>query len=65
MYSYLCYEQGAMNNLIYDKYYKYTTILSNDIILNSHYCNEKTFILHNYGGKTANTDIKSCFNKHL
>jgi hypothetical protein len=65
MYSYLCYEQGAMNNLIYDKYYKYTTILSNNIILNSHHCNEKTFILHNYGGKTVNTDIKSCFNKHL
>jgi hypothetical protein len=58
-----CYEQGFINELIYNNYNKYTTILSNEIIFNSFICSDKSFILHNYGGDTVNTDVKSCFNK--
>ena len=66
LYAARCYEQGTINDLIYSKYYKYTTILSTNIIFNTHYCNEESFILHNYGGKKYGIniiDIKSCFNK--
>jgi hypothetical protein len=50
VYAARCYEQGTINDLIFNKYYKYTTILSTDIILNTSLCNEKSFILHKYGG---------------
>jgi hypothetical protein len=73
LYAARCYEQGTINDLIYSKYYKYTTILSTNVIFNTYYCNEndKSFILHNYGGDKYGVasesnkliDIKSCFNK--
>jgi hypothetical protein len=63
LYSLKCYEQGTINDLIYNKYYKYTTILTTNIIFNTNYCNENTFILHNYGGIANKYDVKGCFNK--
>jgi hypothetical protein len=45
VYAARCYEQGTINDLIFSKYYKYTTILSTDIIFNTNICNEKSFIL--------------------
>lgn len=51
----LCYEQGIMNELIFQKYYKYTTCLPEYLVLNDYInetndiCNEDTFILHIYG----------------
>ena len=56
-----CYEQGNINNLIYNKYFKYTSILSTNIIYNTLMCNKNTFILHNYSGN--NYDIKNCFSE--
>lgn len=49
IYSFKCYEQGIMNDLIYSKYNKYTTVLTDNIFNNSIHCNEKSFFLHNYG----------------
>ena len=43
-----CYEQGVMNILIADKYFKYTTILTNDIIFNYNVCSNEVFIMHLY-----------------
>ena len=56
-----CYEQGTMNQLILNKYSNYTTLLSNDIILNTNKCSKKPFILHYYGSKDK--DRFQCFNK--
>lgn len=50
----LCYEQGIMNMLIFDKYYNYTTCLPSHIIHNgrltenNNICDIDTFILHLY-----------------
>jgi hypothetical protein len=64
IYSLTCYEQGAMNDLIYNKYFNFTTILSEDIISNGLDCkNDKIFILHNFGSNYFNIDVKTCFNK--
>lgn len=64
IYAFTCYEQGAMNDLIYNKYYNYTTILSNDIIFNGFDCkDDNIFILHNYGSNYLGIDVKTCFNK--
>jgi hypothetical protein len=44
-----CYEQGIMNLLILEKYYKYTTLLPKNIIYNSEKCSNNVFVMHNYG----------------
>ena len=49
-----CYEQGVMNILIVDKYFKYTTLLSNDIIYNYNICSDNVFIMHMYGSSPEN-----------
>lgn len=43
-----CYEQGVMNILINDKYYPYTTVLTNKVIFNFDDCNDDVFIMHLY-----------------
>jgi hypothetical protein len=58
VYACLCYEQGIMNKLIYEKYIDYTTILYNDIIKNTYNCDNNSFILHNFG---KNNDKLKCF----
>ena len=58
-----CYEQGVMNILIADKYYKNTTVLSNDIIYNYGKCSKDVFIMHLYGSST-DTRVK-CFCKSI
>jgi hypothetical protein len=65
-----CYEQGIMNILIANKYRKYTTILTNDIIYNGFKCVDNVFILHYYGSKVDTNYIKDrdkCFkpNKNI
>jgi hypothetical protein len=55
-----CYEQGVMNLLIYDDYYKYTTVLPNNIVLNSNKCNTNVFIMHLYA--SSNDKRITCFN---
>jgi hypothetical protein len=60
IYAQLCYEQGTMNYLIYEKYIKYTTILEPKIFRNSFICNKNSFILHNYG--VSEKQIEKCFN---
>ena len=54
-----CYEQGVMNLLIHDKYYPYTTILTNHVIFNYNKCSDDVFIMHLYGS-TPESRIK-CF----
>jgi hypothetical protein len=56
-----CYEQGVMNILIADKYYKNTTVLPNNIIYNFGKCNKDTFIMHLYG--SSNDTRVKCFSK--
>lgn len=55
-----CYEQGIMNILIADKYYKNTTVLTNDLIFNYNRCNNKVFIMHLYA--SSNFYREKCFN---
>ena len=43
-----CYEQGVMNILINDKYYPYTTVLTNKVIFNYNICKNDVFIMHLY-----------------
>jgi hypothetical protein len=65
----ICYEQGAMNRVILDKYYKYTTNLPKQYIYNNYLksnmdtCNKDTFIIHAYG--TPDTLRTKCFNKFI
>jgi hypothetical protein len=47
-----CYEQGIMNILIADKYFKNTTVLTNDIIFNYDKCNNDVFIMHLYASSS-------------
>lgn len=54
-----CYEQGVMNILIHDKYYQYTTVLSNKIFLNYNICSNDVFIMHLYAS-TPDSRV-SCF----
>jgi hypothetical protein len=63
----LCYEQGIMNMLIFDKYFKYTTCLPPHIIYNGYInetnkiCDIDTFILHLY---VSNSDLRAkCFRR--
>jgi hypothetical protein len=65
IYGLSCYEQGAINNLIKNKYSNFTTILPKYLILNGISCNdENTFIIHKFGSQSAfKIDVKSCFNK--
>ena len=56
-----CYEQGIMNILIADKYYPYTTILTNNIIFNYNKCNQNVFIMHLYA--SSSKDRVKCFSK--
>lgn len=57
-----CYEQGVINIMIIYKYLKYTTILSNDIILNYNFCNNDVFIMHLYASSPYNR--KKCFQEY-
>jgi hypothetical protein len=65
----MCYEQGIMNMLIYDKYLQYTTCLPKYIVYNgqmtdtNNICNYDTFILHLYSSKK---NLRSdCFIKYI
>ena len=55
----VCYEQGIMNLLIADKYYNYTTILSNEVIFNYNVCSNEVFIMHLYASSPDYR--KKCF----
>lgn len=65
----LCYEQGIMNMLILDKYYKFTTCLPNNIVLNKKIkenmtiCDSDAFILHLY--ESPNHLRAKCFNRYI
>jgi len=65
----LCYEQGIMNLLIFNKYHKYTTCLPTNIIYNynitetNDLCDVDTFILHLYNSK--NFLREKCFKRFL
>ena len=69
MWAGLCYEQGIMNKLIVDSFYKYTTCLPNNIVLNKKInssmsiCNYDTFILHLYN--SPNSLRAKCFSKYI
>lgn len=54
-----CYEQGAMNLLIVDKYSDVTTLLPNNIVFSNATCSDNVFIMHKYGS-TAEDRVK-CF----
>lgn len=54
-----CYEQGIMNILIADKYFDYTTVLTNDLIFNYNKCNNNVFIMHLYA--SSDNYRKKCF----
>ena len=65
----MCYEQGVMNTLIFDKYFKYTTCLPSHIIYNGYIsetnelCDVDTFILHLY---ISNNDLRAkCFRRFI
>lgn len=65
----MCYEQGVMNMLIFNKYFKYTTCLPSHIIYNGYInetnelCDIDTFILHLYGSKN---ELRSkCFKRFV
>jgi hypothetical protein len=57
-----CYEQGVMNLLIVDKYYNYTTILTNDLIFNYNVCSDEVFIMHLYAS-SSNYRVR-CFHSN-
>jgi hypothetical protein len=54
-----CYEQGIINILIHEYYYKYMTLLPRTIIMNSNKCDRNTFIMHLYF--SSNNDRVKCF----
>jgi len=56
-----CYEQGAMNLVIADKYLKNTTVLPNNIIFNYFKCSDNTFLMHLYD--STNDQREKCFVK--
>jgi hypothetical protein len=65
----MCYEQGVMNMLIFNKYFKYTTCLPSHIIYNGYInetngiCDIDTFILHLCG---SNNELRSkCFRRFV
>ena len=65
----LCYEQGVMNQLIFDKYYNNTTCLPQYLVYNIGIdetlksCDIDTFILHLYGSK--NELRTKCFSRFV
>jgi hypothetical protein len=65
----MCYEQGIMNTLIYDKYSQFTTCLPTSIVHNGNIlksndaCDINTFILHLYN--SDNELREGCFKKHI
>lgn len=69
LYSGLCYEEGIMNKLIFEKYYKYTTCLpkyyvyTDKITPNNKLCDFDTFILHL--GMSDNNLRAKCFNRYI
>jgi hypothetical protein len=56
----ICYEQGIMNILIADKYFKNTTVLTNDLFFNYNRCNNNVFVMHLYA--SSNAYRNKCFN---
>lgn len=65
----LCYEQGIMNKIIFDKYYKYTTCLPPYFVYNEGIgedmltCDTDAFILHLYG--SSNELRSKCFKRFM
>jgi hypothetical protein len=61
----MCYEQGVMNMLIFEKYANYTTCLPEYIIYNgdSNTCNADTFIYHMFASKEK--ERNSCFKRFV
>lgn len=57
-----CYEQGMMNEILYKKYFKNTTILGSEWIYNSRKCDGE-FIIH-LNGETEESR-KKCFDKYI
>jgi len=62
LYSFTCYEQGIMNDLIYSKYKKNTTVLSSNIFHNTIICNDSNYVLHNYGVKIQDRSKEDIIN---
>jgi hypothetical protein len=58
-----CYEQGIMNILIHDKYYLYTTVLTNKVIFNYNVCSNDVFIMHLYA--SSSDSRVSCFQSSI
>lgn len=58
-----CYEQGMMNDLLFEKYMNYTTILPNSIFFNYYICDNNTFIMHLYG--SSDNERKTCFSNNM
>lgn len=54
-----CYEQGVMNLLISESYYKHSTLLPNNILFNYNECSHDVFIMHLYG--SSNKKRVDCF----
>lgn len=50
MWAATCYEQGQMNLLIAEKYFKNTTVIPNKFIYNFGHCDSDAFIMHLYRG---------------
>ena len=71
----VCYEQGTMNKLIFNKYYNYTTCLSAEFVKNDYadselkICDLDVFILHLYGSSVesrASAELRDkCFSKYV
>jgi hypothetical protein len=60
VYAGLCYEQGAMNVIIQNKYNNNTTVVKQDIFSNNYICNYNTFIMH-YFGQHNKQNLEKCF----
>jgi hypothetical protein len=56
-----CYEQGIMNKLIEEKYWKYTTLLDKEVFHNKNQCNSNVFITHYYASNKYQR--AQCFRK--
>jgi hypothetical protein len=65
----MCYEQGVMNKLIFEKYYKNTTCLPRYVVLNDAIdekmtiCDYDTFIIHLFASK--NDLRQKCFLRYV
>jgi len=60
-----CYEQGTMNNLLYNKYYNNTLIFGEDVVTNTNQCFQNTFILHFFGKEQIDEKRIKCFSDYV